>query len=73
MKRLTKSLEIAGIMYKDTGMGSRGSAGVFAYSKIAAMSDDEIIFTYPIRQDLMDELILTGIAEGRLVQEDGTW
>ena len=73
VKRLTKYLEIDGVMYRDTGMGSRGSAGVFAYSKISAMSDDEIIFTYPIRQDLTDELILTGIAEGRLVQEDGTW
>lgn len=73
VKRLTKYLEIDGIMYKDTGMGSRGSAGVFAYSQISAMSDNEIIFTYPIRQDLTDELILTGIAEGRLVQEDGTW
>lgn len=73
VKRLTKYLEIDGVMYRDTGMGSRGSAGVFAYSKISAMSDDEIIFTYPIRQDLTDELILTGIAKGRLVQEDGTW
>ncbi len=45
-----------------------GSKGV-----IAAISNDEIIFTYPIRQDLTDELILTGIAEGRLVQENGTW
>lgn len=73
VKRLTKYIEVDGVMYKNTGMGSRGSAGVFEYSKIVIMKDDEIIFTYPLKQDYTDEIILIGIAEGRLVQEDGKW
>lgn len=73
VKRLTRYIEVDGVMYKDTGMGSRGSAGVFEYSKIVTMNDDEIIFTYPVKQDYTDEIILTGIAEGRLIQENGKW
>lgn len=73
VNRLTKYIEVDGVMYKDTGMGSCGSAGVFEYSKIANMNDDEIIFTYPVKQDYTDEIILLGIAEGRLVQENGKW
>lgn len=73
MECLTKYIEIDGVMYKDTGIGSSGSAGVFEYSKIVSMTNDEILFTYPLKQDFTDELIFIGIAEGRLVNEDGVW
>lgn len=71
--RLTKYIEIDGVMYKDTGESTRGTQGVFEYSKIVSMTDDEIIFTYPIKQDHTDEFILIGIAEGRLVKENEKW
>lgn len=71
--RLTKYIEIDGVMYKDTGESTHGTQGVFEYSKIVRMTDDEIIFTYPLRQDYTDELVLISIAEGRLVKENEKW
>lgn len=71
--QFTKYIEIDGVMYKDEGMASRGTDGVFEYAKIVSMTDDEIIFTYPVKQDNTDEFILIGVAEGRLVKENGKW
>lgn len=70
---LTKYIEIDGVMYKETSESTHGTQGIFEYSKIVSMTDDEIIFTYPIQQDYTDEFILIGIAEGRLVKENEKW
>ena len=71
--RLTKYIEIDGVMYKGVGILSLGTNGVFEYSKIISMTENEMIFTYPVRQEYTSEFILTGIAEGRLVKENGKW
>lgn len=71
--RLTKYIEIDGVMYKGEGILSLGTNGVFEYSKIISMTENEIIFIYPVRQEYTSEFILTGIAEGRLVKENGKW
>lgn len=68
-----KYVEIDGVMYKDEGMGSHGTWGVYEYSRIVSMTDDEIIFTYPVRESFVIEMNLVSIAEGRLVKEDGIW
>ena len=32
-----------------------------------------MLFSYPLKQAYTDEIILIGVAEGRLVQENGKW
>ncbi len=70
---LRKYVDIDGVMYQADGTHTSGTSGVFAYSKIISKTEDEIVFAYPIKQDYISELVLTGTAVGKLVKENGTW